>query len=397
MTGWFLIVGGTLVAALGMVTAVGSACANSMELYRWITTRAHERGGAHALLAAPERITDAAEAIAVVGILVASAGLRVVLANGFSGLLLAAALVGAVPALLVIVYSLPDRIGERWTDGVVRWVVPLVDRSAVLLAPITRLSPGPHSEGAVVGGIDHGTGQRLDTKELNVVSGVLAFTERPVREVMTPRTDITAVSEGTSVEEVGRVFGESGHSRIPVYHESLDNIVGMYYAFDLLKLSPGSELLVRPVTMAPGSRPCADLLFEMQRERHQMAVILDEYGGTAGIATFEDLLEELVEETVEPLSPVSVKESGEEPVIEVSGATPSEDVAARLHANLPTDAETIGGLLARAAGRIPCAGERYELAGLEFDILAATATRVERVAVRRGTVRTIHLRSGGVG
>lgn len=230
-----------------------------------------------------------------------------------------------------------------------------------------------------------------DTEELGLVTGVMAFTERTVREVMTPRTEVVAVREGAPTAEIGRVFAESGYSRIPVYRDSLDHIEGMFYAFDLLRLSPGAELGVRPVTMTPASRPCADLLFEMQRDRRQLAVVLDEYGGTAGIATLQDLLEELVDEAFETSSGQGSVALETSEVVDVPGTGPADEIAERFGVELPTGAETIGGLLTRAAGRIPRAGERYQLAGLEFYVLSATATRVERIAVRRGPAPEFHL------
>jgi magnesium and cobalt transporter len=237
-------------------------------------------------------------------------------------------------------------------------------------------------------------GNALQSEELTLVSGVLKFSERPVKEVMTPRTDIAAVPDGAPVAEIGRVFADSRYSRIPVYRDSLDNIVGMVYAFDLLKLDPGAELAVRPVAVVHASKPCADLLFEMQRDRRAMAVVLDEYGGTAGIATLQDLLEELVGETFDTVGTSAWIDAPGGEVIEVAGTAPADDLATRFEVLLPGNAETVGGLLSRAAGRIPKAGERYELSGLEFDILAATATRVERVAVRRGGIPVIRLYPG---
>jgi len=159
----------------------------------------------------------------------------------------------------------------------------------------------------------------------------------------------------------------------------------------LLKVTPAAELPLRQVTTAPGSKPSADLLFEMQRERRQFAVVLDEYGGTAGIVTFEDLLEELVGEIFEEYDSRTQGDGVGSDVVEASGATETEEIAARFHVALPAGSETIGGLLARAAGRIPQAGERYLLGGLEFDILTATPVRLERVLVRRGPVRSISL------
>jgi CBS domain containing-hemolysin-like protein len=220
------------------------------------------------------------------------------------------------------------------------------------------------------------------------MSGVLAFTERAVREVMTPRTDIVALPEGASLEEVGQLFTDSGYSRLPVYRDSLDNIIGMVYAFDLLKVTPGSELPLRPVVPTPGSNECAALLLELQRQGRQMAVVLDEYGGTAGIATVEDLLEELVGEIFDDDDLPEVSDAGPD-LMEISGSTPAQDVATRFAIDLPNGIETIGGFIARETGRIPQPGERLVFNGLEFDVLEGSSTRIERIVVRRGPVRPI--------
>jgi len=232
--------------------------------------------------------------------------------------------------------------------------------------------------------------------DLTLVSGVLEFTEHQVREVMTPRTEIVAVAEETPLEDICRVFVESGFSRLPTYRDSLDHIVGIYYALDILKLSPGGHLPIRPVTLVPTTRPCADLLFEMQRERRLVAVVLDEYGGTAGIATMNDLLADLVEETFDTAEAQDYPDVPLPAVIEVAGTAPVDDVADKFGVSLPGSSETIGGLLSTAAGRIPKAGERFELAGLEFDVVEATATRVERVTVRGARVPVIQLRPAGM-
>ena len=193
------------------------------------------------------------------------------------------------------------------------------------------------------------------------------------------------------MDEVGRLFMESGFSRIPLYRESLDNIVGMIYAFDLLKIAPGAELPIRAIATAPASKRSAELLFEMQRDRRQVAVVLDEFGGTAGMVTFEDLLEELVGEIFDEHDRLA--QPGQPPmqVLEVNGATPVDEIAARFDVEFPDVAETVGGLLARLAGRIPTTGDRYALAGLEFDVLDATPNRLERVLVRRGPVGIVLL------
>jgi CBS domain containing-hemolysin-like protein len=211
---------------------------------------------------------------------------------------------------------------------------------------------------------------------------------------MTVRTDIVAVPEGSTPADVVRIVAESGYSRLPVYRETLDHVVGMVYVFDLLLTAPGEKLPVRPVVVAPASKRCADLLFEMQHERRQFAVLLDEFGGTAGIATLADLLSALVGAVFgEPAQAAGVV-GGAPSLLEVDGRSPAAEVAARFEVRLPGAAETVSGLLARLAGRIPHAGERFVLQGLEFDVLAAGLTRVDRVVVRRTPVSVTPLPRG---
>jgi magnesium and cobalt transporter len=387
-----LLTVGVLLAALGTTVAVSAGAVNRMELYRWIVNRQKGAQAARALLASPERTLGAALGLAASGALLSGAGLSELVQNMQLYWLIVSVLLIAVPLLVTAMYAFPRTAGRRWAEEVIRGTIPIVARLAPILDPVlpheSRVRPSSdltHSGGA------QDTGDKSDTEEIGLVSGVLAFTERSVREVMTPRTEIVAVPEGVGQAEVGRMFAESGLSRLPVYRDSLDNIVGMFHVLDLLKLTPGGELGVRPVAEAPASRLCADLLFEMQRDRRQLAVVLDEYGGTAGIATLQDLLEELVDETFQAVDPWNEPEPAGKEVIEMPGTAPAEQIAERFAVHLPADAETVGGMLTRAVGRIPGAGERFELAGLEFDVLVASATRVERVAVRRGATPTVRL------
>jgi CBS domain containing-hemolysin-like protein len=212
---------------------------------------------------------------------------------------------------------------------------------------------------------------------------------------MTPRTVITAAREGVSVEELGRMFMESGFSRIPIYRDSLDDTIGMIYAFDLLKLAPGAEMPLRPIATIPGSKQAGETLFEMQRDRTQIAMVLDEFGGTAGMVTFEDLLEELVGEIFDEHDGLVPPAQADRRVVEVDGTTEIEAIESMFDVEFPEgSAVTVAGLLTRLAGRIPAAGERYLLAGLEFDVLAATPNRLERVVIRPGPVAAVHLQRG---
>jgi CBS domain containing-hemolysin-like protein len=210
---------------------------------------------------------------------------------------------------------------------------------------------------------------------------------------MTPRTDIVAIEENAPLEEIRLVFAGSGYSRIPVFRETLDDIIGMLHAFDLFKLEPGDPLPVRPVAVTPASRYCGDLLLDMQRERRHLAVVLDEFGGTLGIATLEDLLEELIgeifdehdEEVRGATSPLGT-------IFETDGNISLEAIEERFGATLPHGrSTTIGGLLVEWAGRIPHAGERFLVRGLEFDVIQASPTRIERLLIRSAPTPAVPL------
>jgi CBS domain containing-hemolysin-like protein len=240
-------------------------------------------------------------------------------------------------------------------------------------------------EGAAVG--------NQDDDELMMVGGVMAFSSRPVREVMTPRTEIVAIEENAPLEEIRLVFAGSGYSRIPVIRGTLDDIIGMLHAFDLFKLEPGDPLPVRPVAVTPASRTCGDLLLDMQRERRHLAVVLDEFGGTLGIATLEDLLEELVgeifDEHDEEVLPTAVSAPT---LFETDGNVSIQAIEERFGVSLPSGrSTTVGGLLVEWAGRIPNAGERFLVQSLEFDVIQASPTRIERLLIRSGPTPAVPL------
>jgi putative hemolysin len=228
------------------------------------------------------------------------------------------------------------------------------------------------------------------------VGGVMAFSVRPVREVMTPRTDIVAIDEHAALEDIRLVFAQSGYSRIPVFRGTLDEIIGMLHAFDLFKLKPGDPLPVRPVAVTPASRSCGDLLLDMQRERRHLAVVLDEFGGTLGIATLEDLLEELVGEIYDEHDEEVHPPATSGPALyETDGNIPVEVLEERFGVSLPPGrSTTIAGLLVEWAGRIPNAGERFIVRGLEFDIVQASPTRIERLMIRTDPAPAVTLTPG---
>lgn len=380
---------------MGIVAGAAASAVRRVDLYRWAAGRQPGATAAANLLHAPDRLVRTAKALATAGVVLVGTGLAAAVAR--VPVLLQVALVAlvAVPLLLVLGYAVPRALGRRWPDGIVQRTVPWLQRLAGVLSPVYLRGPVGAGEGepeAEDRPSDLSPGPEL---ELTALSGVVAFTERPLREVMTPRTEIVAVPEGASVEDVARLFMEAGYSRLPLYRESLDNVIGMVYAFDLLKITPGAAMPVRPIATAPASKRSAELLFEMQRDRRQVAIVLDEFGGTAGMVTLEDLLEELLGEIFDEHDGSAAEASAARRVLEAPGAVPVEDVETGFGVALPHAAETVGGMLAHLAGRIPAAGERFAVGELEFDVLAANPNRVERVFIRRAPVSSIRLEQGG--
>jgi CBS domain containing-hemolysin-like protein len=301
-----------------------------------------------------------------------------------------------VPATLLGGSLLPRWLSEPRAERVVGAVRPLLRGLRVVLRVV--LPGGRHAVSEDVQALAReGAASGLGSgEEIALVGGVMTFAERPVREVMTPRTEVVAVSERASHAEVLATFAESGYTRLPLLRGSLDEIVGMVHAFDLFKVSPDDPLPVRRVAHAPETRAAADVLLDMQRERRHFAVVLDEFGGTAGIVTLEDLLEALVgeisdEDDAEVVAPTSRAE-----LLELDGAATVAEVAE--HYGVAVDAgeaTSFAGFLVERLGRIPVSGERFTLAGLDIDILHASPTHVVRFVVRRGAPSRIRLDGRG--
>ncbi len=392
MTGLVLLAG-LVLALLGAtagvaLVAVGQAAAARAASSELRGIRADERW-----FRAAEHQLAAASALTALGAVLVGAG-AAALAAGLTwpvALLLTA--VAGVPAALGAAHLLPRRLGSARPERVVALLLPLLrpfGAAMRLLLPSRGADAGDALADVWHEGLATGVGSR---DQLAMAGGVLAFRARSVRDVMTPRTDVVAVAEEASLEDITQVFTQSGYSRLPVYRGTLDEIIGMLHAFDLFKLHPGDPLPVRPVAVTPGSRSAAALLVDMQRERRHLAVVLDEFGGTLGIVSLEDLLEELVGEIYdEHDEAVRHEGEGEPAFLEADGSTPVAAVAARFGVALDLSrATTVAGLLAEAAGRIPRPGERFLLEGLEFDVVQATPARAERILVRPGPVVAVPL------
>lgn len=385
---------GLILGAASAAVGVAAAAVSQLELTRWVSYKLRGSGGAAGVLENPGRVLATANALTTVGTLCAAAVIPALLARTTPTVLGVFTVALGVPLLVSATYLVPRVVGRRWAEPIVAHAAPRLEMLGKLFAPFVPWRDPSHRTtlAAVLTSAD--TEALASADEMAVVSGVLAFADRPVRELMTPRTSIVAIPEGLLAAEAAHVALQSGYSRYPVYRGSLDEVVGVAHAFDLLRLSPDAPIPVHPALVVPGTTRAADLMLEMQRGRSHLAVVLDEFGGTAGLVTFEDLLRDLVSEIFEPAEQATGGAGGEAAarIVELEGSAPASRLEEALGVTLAVPGvQTVGGLLVRTLGRIPRPGERFALHGLEFDILAATATRVERIAVRPGPVRTVPL------
>ncbi len=390
---WLVVLVGFGVAVFGAMAGAALITVSRAELTRAVGRRLRGAVPSLAWLAQIDADLTAASATTALGVLLVGAALPGLLAGSDATRLVALLALVGVPLVLLGAYLVPRWLTQPRAQTVARRVMPVLRPwsrvlGLVLPARVATRATDLRSiwrEGAAVG-------LRADD-ELVMVAGVMAFTVRPVREVMTPRTDIVAIDESSALDDIRLVFAQSGYSRIPVIRGTLDDIVGMLHAFDLFKLQPGDPLPVRPVAVTPGSRACGDLLLDMQRERRHLSVVIDEFGGTLGIATLEDLLEELVGEIFdEHDEEVRAHPSGGPTIFETDGNVSPEAIEERFGVSLPSGrSTTVAGLLVEWAGRIPNAGERFLVRGLEFDVTQASPTRIERLLIRSGATPPVPL------
>jgi CBS domain containing-hemolysin-like protein len=232
-------------------------------------------------------------------------------------------------------------------------------------------------------------GEISEEEGRELLQSVVDFTETIVREVMTPRPDIIAVRDDASLQELRELFREEQYSRMPVYRDSLDNVVGIVYVKDLVALPPGAEppltTLMRSAYFVPESKRGSELLKEMQRRQAQMAIVVDEYGGTAGLVTIEDLLEEIVGEIRDEYDVESETVTDEgDGVFVFSGKVSVDEVRDRLGVEIEREGfETLGGYLLSHLGRMPYVGETFDIEELSCEVLEVERRRIAKARVRR--------------
>ena len=319
--------------------------------------------------------------------------------------------VAAVVLILLVRSIIVRMLAQLAPEKVLIWSAPVATLAATLLMPILlpldALAAALH--GRLGGGGDAERGEAATEREVKafvsmgeqegileegegaLVRKVVDTGDTIVREVMTPRMDMVALDRDAGLGAARRLFAASRHSRLPVYAGSADRIEGVLSLKDVLSHWDAADdtplgPLLRPVLHVPETRPVLDLLRDLQRRQAALAVVVDEYGGTAGLVTLDDLVEEIVGDLPEERGAPEAEVVEESPgVWVVSGDTHVDEVRSWLPAVIgPGDFDTVGGWVSALLGRVPEAGERFEHDGLRLEVLAADGRRVRKVRLRGG-------------
>lgn len=230
----------------------------------------------------------------------------------------------------------------------------------------------------------------LEADERQMIQGIFDFGDTVAREVMVPRIDVNALPDTAPLRDAWDAVIHWGHSRLPVFRKTIDDVIGVIYARDVLaylkERDPATPVgdLARPVLYVPETKKVDELLAEFRRQRTQIAVVLDEYGGTAGIVTIEDLIEEIVGEIQDEYDqedqPIKQLDEG---LIDVAGMVQLEEVNDILDVELPhEDFDTVGGLILHLLGRAPVEGEVVRIDNFEFTVSKVVGRRVVRVIIK---------------
>ncbi len=311
---------------------------------------------------------------------------------------------------VVLASALARSAGEPLVAASLRWirvlstvlapfrpVVRVTHESVRRLAGAERREGESEAEAELLRSIEEQQrGGGLDPQSASMLENIVWFNQTDVGEVMTPRTDIDGIEYTDDLSEIRALIDEHGHSRMPVFEENLDHILGILYVKDLvpyLGADPsGFRLrpLLREPKVVPETKPVNELLQDFQRSEVHMAIVVDEYGGTAGIVTIEDVLEEIVGEIQdehdtdhEDLPKLETLEPG---LVQVDGRYHLDDLNEELGLALPEDEEydTVAGFVLAQFGRVPAAGESFTVDGARLTVLEATSTAIERLRIEHG-------------
>ena len=321
--------------------------------------------------------------------------------------------------VVIAMHFIPDMLLYRTTG---RWLIPLlpfVRASLVLVWPVRVFLEGAESlariseseaekteeqrteegiEALVEAAEEEGI---IEPEQAELIEQVMEFSDKRVREVMTPRPDIVAIAANATLEELHAKFTETGFTRLPVFERTLDDVAGIAYSQDLLQVAdadlPRKQVreLMKPALFMPETKVGSDLLREMRQKSQTMAVIIDEHGSVAGVATMEDLVEEIVGESgSEATHPKleMVREGTSSLVMRGSTAIGQVEEMLGVHFGETADetVTTIAGLLSHVSGKVPAPAEKFDLEGFRFEVLEANQRKVLRVKAQKLTGTAIH-------
>jgi CBS domain containing-hemolysin-like protein len=368
------------------------------------------RPGGKALLAlvdAPERWINGLLLVVLVCQIVQATLTGVVSNRLFGGVGVAIATFVNVVVVFVLAEAAPKTWALQNTERAalasarpVRWLVELaplrlVARALIgltnVILPGKGLKEGPFvsEEELLAVAAEAAESNQIEHDERRLIESIIEFGDTVVREVMVPRPDIVSVAHDFRVADVMEVVLLNGYSRVPVLGEGIDDVVGLVFAKDLMRAErDGREdepvaNLVRPARAVPETKPVSELLREMQAEQFHMAIVIDEYGGTAGLVTLEDLIEELVGEIVDEFD---TEDARVEPVpaggVRVSGSLTIDDANDLLAVKLPEgDYDTVSGLVLSELGRLAATGDAVEVPGARLTVERVQGRRIMRVRI----------------
>lgn len=348
-------------------------------------------------------------ALAIVrSLIIGLATLTLASQGGTIRLLVLAALLGVVGLLMSVVELLAENLAKRHPE---RWAVRLAPLAGVVVtgfAPLGRLIFGlvegvagvPYQSGhplvteeEIMTMVDAGEeGGSIEQVEKAMIYSIFQLDDTLARQVMVPRIDVLAFEEGTTLSEASDRLLETGYSRAPVYRETVDDVIGVVYVKDLLGAWQGGDQgqtvgqLMREAYFVPEAKKVDELLEELRGRRVHMAVVVDEYGGTAGLVTIEDIVEEIIGEIRDEydLAEEASFHQVEDGEYVFSGGIDLNDVNEIAGADLPKEAgETLGGFIYSQLGRVPSPGDKLESGGLELVVDQVVRRRIRRVRARK--------------
>ncbi|HUQ62658.1 MAG TPA: hemolysin family protein [Acidimicrobiales bacterium] len=408
----FMAVGIVLLIAVATFLAMAETSLTRMSRVKALTLVEEKRRGANALLKLvdhPERFLNPVLFMLLLCHLVAATLIGVIAERQFGALGVVVATGFEVVVIFVLAEAVPKTFAVQRPEKAALLTAPIVSAIASfpplrlfsraliglanVLVPGKGLKQGPFiSEKELLALTDVAVEEDvIEREERQLIHSIIEFGDTLVREVMVPRPDMVTAEARAKISDVMEVVMSAGFSRIPVYEQGIDDIAGIVYAKDLMRAARDARAnepvrnLVRPARFVPETKRVAELMPEMQRDKSHMAVVVDEYGGTAGLVTLEDLIEELVGEIVDEYD---VEETKVEPLpggdVRVNARMPIDEVNELLQMEFPQgDWDTVGGLIYNLLGHVPTEGEAVEFDGHRLRAEKVQGRRIGRVRISK--------------